>query len=432
MRWFFYNILFTIAYLIMLPNLFIRMKRRGGYRANFQERFGKYSPDVETRLGEKKRIWIHAVSVGEANLAGNIISELRCHIKDVSFVISTTSSTGRAVCEKLAQKDDVVIYLPIDFPRNVKRALKKINFDTFILVESEFWPNLIRAMNSIGKKIFLVNGRVSDKTAPNYKRLKCFFRPIFECFTLMLVQGELDKERLIAAGAPANKIKIMGSAKFDIKPIEEERIDQARANCEQSGIMASDIVVLGGSTWPGEEISIAKAWKNIANPNVKLILVPRHMERGDEVEQELATIGLKTIRRSRVKQGTETITPAEDVILMVDTTGELSALYGCSDIVIVGRSFDPNFGGQNMIEPAAMGKPVIVGPHTENFVPVMNCFKEQNAIIILDDVSKLEETLRELIASADKRMKFGLAGEKVVDSQRGSLTRSAIEILANI
>lgn len=432
MRWFFYNILFAIAYVIMLPNLFIKMKKRGGYRANFHERFGQFSPDVEKRLGEKKRIWIHAVSVGEANLAGNVIQELRQRKPEASFVISTTSSTGRAVCEKLAQPDDVVIYLPIDFPKNVCRALKKINFDTFILVESEFWPNLIRAMKKHGKKLFLVNGRVSDKTAPNYKRLKCFFQPVFECFTLMLVQGELDKERLVAAGAEPEKIKVMGSVKFDIKPVAEEAISQAKAVCAAAGIEQTDMVVIGGSTWPGEELALAQAWKNLAQPNVKLILVPRHMERGDEVERELAEIGVKTIRRSRMKQGTETITPAEDTILMVDTTGELSSLYMCSDIVIVGRSFEPNFGGQNMIEPAAMGKPVIVGPHTENFVPVMKYFNENNAMLVLSNASMIEETLRELIVSSKKREEFGSKAKAVVDAQRGTLTRSAIEIIANM
>lgn len=432
MRWFFYNILFAIAYTLMLPKFFIRMKKRGGYRANFHERFGRFSPEVEKRLGEKKRIWIHAVSVGEANLAGNVIQELRQRMPDASFIISTTSSTGRAVCEKLAQPDDVVIYLPVDFPSHIRRALPKINFDTFILTESEFWPNLIRALKKQNKKLFLVNGRVSDKSAPNYKRLKYFFGPVFDCFNVMLVQGVLDKERLIAAGAKEEKIKVMGSVKFDIKPISDELLAQAKTTCSTAGIKGDDIVILGGSTWPGEELALAQAWKNIAQPNVKLILVPRHMERGDEVERELATIGVRTIRRSRMKQGAETITPAEDTVLMVDTTGELSSMYYCADIVLVGKSFDPNVGGQNMIEPAAIGKPVIVGPHTENFVPAMNCFKANNALLILSDISELEGTLRELISSPEKRKEYGVTAKSVVDSQRGSLERSAIEIIANM
>lgn len=432
MRWFFYNILFAIAYTIMLPKFFIRMKKRGGYRANFHERFGKFSPEVEKRLGEKKRIWIHAVSVGEANLAGNVIRELRERIPGVSFIISTTSSTGRAVCEGLAQQDDVVIYLPVDFPSHIRRSLPKINFDTFILTESEFWPNIIRAMKKQGKKLFLVNGRVSDKSAPNYKRLKYFFAPVFDCFTLMLVQGELDKQRLIAAGAKEEKIKVMGSVKFDIKPVSDELLSRAKATCAEAGINEDDLVILGGSTWPGEELALAQAWKNIAMPNVRLILVPRHMERGDEVERELATIGVRTIRRSRTKQGVETIKPAADTVLMVDTTGELSSMYYCADIVVVGKSFAPNVGGQNMIEPAAIGKPVIVGPHTENFVPVMNSFNANNAIKVLSDISELEGELREFIASTEKREALGAAAKAVVDSQRGSLERSAIEIIAKL
>ena len=211
MRWFLYNVLFAIGYTLMLPKFFLRMRKRGGYRADFGQRLGRFAPEVAARLAEKPRVWIHAVSVGEANLAGAVLRELRRVAPGESFIISTTSSTGHAVCEKLAGPDDVLIYLPVDFPHIVRRALKGIDAKALVLTESEFWPNLIRACHRRDIPVILVNGRVSDRSAPRYRRLRCFFAEVFDCFAAMLVQSELDRQRLLAAGAPADRVRVAGS-----------------------------------------------------------------------------------------------------------------------------------------------------------------------------------------------------------------------------
>ena len=229
MRWILYNVLFAIAYAAMMPKFLLRMKKRGGYRAHFAERFGRYDPVTARRLAEKPRVWVHAVSVGEANLAGQVLAELRRRDPAASFVLSTTSSTGRAVCERLVGPDDVCVYLPLDFPPCVRRALRAANVRAMVLVEAELWPNLLRALRRRGVPILLANGRISDRSAPGYRRLRFFFGPVLRLFDALLVQSELDRDRLLAAGAPADRTRVTGSIKFDVAPPAPEKIARARA-----------------------------------------------------------------------------------------------------------------------------------------------------------------------------------------------------------
>lgn len=435
MRWFFYNILFAIGYTLMLPKFIGRMRKRGGYKADFGQRLGKFAPEIAARLSEKPRIWVHAVSVGEANLAGTVLNELRRLAPQESFIISTTSSTGHAVCEKFTTPDDVLIYLPIDFPHVVRRSLRIINAKALILTESEFWPNLIRALNRKHIPILLVNGRISDRSAPRYKKLKFFFAPVLKCFSALLVQSEIDGERLLDAGAPAEKIKVMGSVKFDVPLLADSARAIALQTLATAGIEpATHTILLGASTWPGEEVALVEAWDYArrASPNLRLVLVPRHMERGNEVEKALNEAGFSCLRRSRMKVGTEKTLPSADTILMVDTTGELFALCAMADIVFVGKTLDPNIGGQNMIEPASFGKAVIVGPHTENFAAVMNVFRREHSILEIADAKALVKVVADFATDQPARRELGARALTVVDQQRGALARSAEVILAEL
>ena len=435
MRWFLYNILFAIGYTLMLPKFILRMRKRGGYRADFGQRLGRFSPETAARLAEKPRLWVHAVSVGEANLAGSLLRELRRLAPQASFILSTTSSTGHAICEKLVGPDDVLIYLPIDFPHIVRRSLKIINAQALILTESEFWPNLIRTCKQRHIPVMLVNGRVSDRSAPRYEKLKCFFRDVFSCFSTLLVQSELDRSRLLLAGASPDKVHVMGSVKFDVPPLADSAREVARQTLAAAGITPfTDTILMGGSTWPGEEVALVKAW-NVARqntPGLRLVLVPRHMERGNEVEKELQEAGFSCMRRSRMKANAEFVKPSPDSILMVDTTGELFALYALADIVFVGKTLDPNIGGQNMIEPASFGKAVIVGPHTENFAAVMDLFRTGNGLHEIAQASELDKVVSTLAADPAARTALGERAKAVVESQRGALTRSAQAILTEL
>ena len=431
MRWILYNVLFAVAYLAMMPKFLLRMKKRGGYRAHFAERFGRYDPETARRLAEKPRVWVHAVSVGEANLAGTILKELRRRDPAASFVLSTTSSTGRAVCEKLVGPDDVCVYLPLDFPPCVRRALRAANVRAMVLVEAELWPNLLRALHRRGVPLLLANGRISDRSAPGYRRLRLFFGPVLRLFDALLVQSELDRDRLLAAGAPADRVRVTGSVKFDIAPPAPERLDRARATLACAGISADrDTVLLGGSTWPGEELALARAWRDAlpSRPDARLVLVPRHFERAAEAAAELEAAGFRVLRRSLAAEGAPP--PPADTVLLVDTTGELFALYAVADLVFVGKTLDPNEGGQNMIEPASLGRATIVGPRTENFKPVMEVFRKAGAVLEVPDAAALSREVSRLLSDDAARAALGARAAAAVEGSRGALARTCDAIEA--
>ena len=426
MRWILYNVLFAAAYAAMMPKFLRRMKKRGGYRAHFSERFGRYEPDVARRLAEKPRIWVHAVSVGEANLAGTIVKELRRRDPSAAFVLSTTSSTGRAVVERLAGPDDVAIYLPLDFPRCVRRAVAAANVRALVLAESEFWPNLLRALHRKGVPLVLANGRVSDRSAPGYRRLRFFFGPVFRLFDALLVQSELDRDRLVAAGAPAEKTEITGSVKFDVEPPSPEALERARGVLAAAGVAPGrDTVLLGGSTWPGEEAALAAAWRPLAaaDPGLKLVLVPRHAERAGEVASELAAAGFAVRRASGAAAPAAPAGAPE--ILLVDLTGVLFPLYAFADLVFVGKTLAPNEGGQNMIEPCSLGKAVVCGPHVENFAPAMAALRAAGAVVEVADAASLASGIARLVSDPGERAALGRRALAAVAASRGALAKTA-------
>ena len=217
MRWWLYNVLFAVAYVVMLPHFLLRMKRRGGYRSRMGDRFGRYPADVLTRLQQMQgAVWIHAVSVGEVYVAGQMMRAMRARELGLRFVFSTTSSTGWREAEKQVGPEDVLVYNPLDFPLCVRRALAAIRPRALILTESEIWPTLIRACHRRGVPLFLINARVSDRSAPGYRRLRFWFGPVLRTFTAILAQSEADKQRLVDAGADPERITVTGSFKFDV------------------------------------------------------------------------------------------------------------------------------------------------------------------------------------------------------------------------
>lgn len=435
MRWIIYNFFFAIGYALMTPHFLLRMKKRGGYRAHFGERFGRYDEETARRLGEKPRVWIHAVSVGEANIAKQFVVAMRKQDPSFSCILSTTSSTGRAEIDKIVGPDDVAIYFPLDFLPCVRRCLDTVNAKALLITETEFWPNILRSAKRRGIPLMLLNGRVSDHSAPKYRKLKFFFGPALSCFDTLLAQSDMDRERLIAAGAPADRVLVTGSVKFDITPPPAEKIEKAKETLAIADVVPGrDTILLGGSTWPGEELAMLAAWRGVRqqHPTTRLVICPRHFEKGAEIAQALEKAGATVIRRSLVKPDDPKpeINPqsAEPPVLLVDTTGELFALYSQADIVFVGKTLDPHIGGQNMIEPASFGKAVICGPHTENFKPVMSIFRKADAIREVADADELSKAVRELLDDPEARSRMGVNADRTVNASRGALAQSVAAI----
>jgi 3-deoxy-D-manno-octulosonic-acid transferase len=429
MKWIIYNALFAVGYTLMLPRFLVRMLRRGGYAAGFGERFASYGPDTAGRLAGGGRVWVHAVSVGEMFVALRIIDGLRRRQPELRFVISTTTSTGHRMAAERKGAEDVLIYYPLDFPVIVRRALRLIRPAAIVLVETEIWPNMVLAAAREGIPVVLVNGRISDRSLRGYRLMRWFLRDVFEPMTALVVQSDEDKRRFELVGAPAGKVFVAGSAKFDdaFVDVPEETIGALR---RVTGIPEGTSVLVGGSTWEGEERILAGVYASLlrAWPGLRLVLVPRHAERRRAAERAVAKAGLRCRRRSLLGGGEPAGPLGAGEVLLVDSTGELKAFYAMASVIFVGKSLTSK-GGQNMIEAARFGKPVIVGPHTGNFRSVVAEFKAADAIIEVATESGLEQAVRNMLADGTRRNQFGGRARKVVERNRGAVERTVARIL---
>ena len=422
MKWIFYNVLFAIAYAAMMPAFILRMKRRGGYRARMGDRFARYPEPLGFPQGA---VWIHAVSVGEVQVAGQLMRAMRAADPALRFVFSTTSSTGWRTAEREVTAEDVLIYNPFDFPRIVRRALDQIRPRAVILTETEIWPNFIRETARRGIPIFLANARISDRSAPRYRALRWFFGEVFRCFTKIYVQSDLDAERLAAAGADRSSMEVTGSFKFDVAKRRPEK------EAELRGWIGGGRILLGGSTWPGEDEMLLRLYGDLP-ADVKLVIAPRHFEKADAVEANIGRAGFRCERRSRA--GADSPCAADDgrrTVYLADTTGELMGLFGIASASFVGKSLCAH-GSQNMIEPCLCGVPTVVGPYTENFRPVMSDLLAADAIIQAKDEPEVRRTLTSFFSDAGESAAAAL-GERAraaVERRKGVTDRCARDMLS--
>ena len=425
MRWILYNVVLFLAMVVTLPHYYLKMKRRGGYRKNFGDRFGRYGAETKARLGEGGAILVHAVSVGEVAVADQFIRAFRQANPGQRFVVSTTSSTGWKEAVKRLPPEDVVVYNPLDLPGFVKRALDAIRPAAFILVETEIWPNLIRECARRAIPVCLVNGRLSDRTAPTYRRLRFIFGPALRCIRMLQVQSELDKERYLAAGADPASALVTGSFKFDVARRNPEKEAMAGKLLQALDFAGGRRILLGASTWEGEEKLLAECYRNLRaqHPDLRLVLVPRHMERAPAVADELRALGLNPVRKSDLDAGrAETKALGADDVLVVDTTGEIMGFFPYASVCVVGRTFCSK-GGQNMIEPCLCGVATVVGPETQNFRPVMADLLASEALVQVPSASALEPELGRLLGDAEARAALGARAEKAVLARRGAVNR---------
>lgn len=435
MRWLVYNVCFSIAYIFMAPHFLLRMRKRGGYRANFGQRFGRYSDETLAKLAALHEdgtapVWIHAVSVGEVFVAGQMMRSLREHDPKIRFVLSTTSSTGWKQAEGQVAPQDALIYCPLDFPGAVRRALDAIRPRAFILTESELWPNLIRAVAKRSIPIYLINARVSDRSAPGYRRLRLWFGPALRSFTRIMAQSGLDRDRLVAAGANPETIDVTGSFKFDVARRNPEKEQSVAAVLSRLDMGKDRVLLMGGSTWPGEEAILLGIYKRLSpsHPDLRLVIVPRHFERGAEVEADILKAGFECIRKSALDKGAEPGAIGANAVLLADTTGEMMGFYGNADIAFVGKSITEH-GAQNMIEPCLCGAATLVGPNTENFRPVMADLLSSEALMQVADATELETAIADLLDNPSKREAFGNRARAAVESRKGVVDRCARKIL---
>ena len=340
-----YNALFTIFFWLSSPYYFLKMWRRGNWREGFSQRFGRYSSKVKQAVTNRHVLWIHAVSVGEVNICTHLIRALEARLPNLKIVVSTTTSTGMAELTRKLPSHIQKVYYPIDRRAYVLRAIASIHPEAIVLVEAEIWPNFLWRARELKIPTFLVNARLSERSYRGYRLFGALFRALFAGFTGIGCQNDDDAERLRKLGCRPEAIHVVGNLKFDAAKLEERRVLDVPGLLRQLGFSPSTKLLVGGSTHAGEEAILGDIYMRLRKefPDLRLIMVPRHFERGKEVGRELSGRGVKFAFRSSLTAHTQ-YEPGELDCLLVNTTGELRYFYEHATVIFVGKSLTAEGG----------------------------------------------------------------------------------------
>lgn len=414
-----YNLFSLVALLPVLGYHYYRSVSRGRSPA-FGERFGLYPRDYLARIAGRQVIWLHAVSVGESIAARPLLKTLRSRYPGHAIVISTTTETGRSIAVTFHEQD-LCIYFPFDFLPAVRAALDSIRPSIVIIMETEIWPNFTREARLRSIPVILANGRISDRSYSRYLSLSWFFRHPLGLFSRLCMQTETDRERIVAIGAPVENSEVSGNLKYDI-PYRHVSLEERADLRRQHGLPLDRIVLVAGSTHPGEEEHVIRTFRNLVAEGapLSLVLVPRHPERAEAVEKVLENEGV-TSRRSSELAGTS-VPLADNEVLLVDAVGQLMNLYALADLAFVGGSLVPT-GGHNLLEPASVGIPSLFGPHMTNFREIAGLVLHYGAGVQVPAPSGLTESCRALVASPDLRRVLGQNGLKLMRDRSGATER---------
>ncbi len=414
------NFCYLIAALLYAPVLLYQMVFQGKNRRGWRERFGH----VAERTGPQRCVWIHAVSVGEVNAARALVQQIRNTSSDVEIVISSTTDTGFARARVLFPDVRVFRY-PLDFSWVVRRVLRRIRPTLIVLVEMEVWFNLATMAARRGVKVCVVNGRFTERSSRRFGLIAPFVRPMFRSLCWVGAQDQRIAERFIRAGVPPERVEIVSSLKWDTATIAKQ-VPGQQDLADALGIRRDRRLIVLGSSGPGEEELFIEACDRLPVElnDTQLAIVPRKPERFGEVARLIERRGRECFRRSQLPDGSlpPTNTSGRGVILG-DTMGELRKFYSLSDVVMVGRSMVP-MGGSDPMEVAALGKPIIVGPHTENFADPVARLKQADAMCTADSIEDLSRKLGDILADPELRQGMGERARKVVRENQGATART--------
>jgi 3-deoxy-D-manno-octulosonic-acid transferase len=412
-----YSILLTVGFILALPWFLWKGRSTGKYLRTFRERLGRLP--VYLNVDGDRSIWIHAVSVGEVLAARPLVPALRERFPNHRLFLSTTTMTGNAVAKKSVRGVDGLFYTPFDFPWPVRRALDILNPSLLVLVETEIWPNLIHEARRRGTRVALANGRISPRSFPRYLRVRRLLASVLPEIDLFLMQGETHAERILAMGAPPERVVVAGNLKFDA--VEPGKLPERLARLIQGGRAPRPLWV-AGSTVGGEEELVLSAFHRVRErvPQARLLVAPRHPERFAAVPPLVEAAGFRCLRRSALD-------PAawrDGEVLLLDSLGELAQVYALASVVFVGGSLVPS-GGHNILEPAVAGKAVVVGPHMDNFQEIADQFRSESALVQVASADDLGREVSALLLDEERCRALGARARALVGRNRGAVRRTA-------
>ena len=416
-----YSVLIVALFLVVSPYLLYQALRYRKYVANLPQRLG-YLP-VSFNLDGDESVWIHAVSVGEVLAARALLPELRERYPRLRLFLSTTTISGQQIARDNLQLVDDIFYFPVDLGFIVSRTLRIVRPRLFIMMETEIWPNLLRACHRAGVKTVLVNGRISSRSYPRYRLARPFVRRVLRHVDRFCAQSDESARRLIDIGAEPDRVTVTGSLKFDSLELPgSASAARGRSRVLRYFRMSSERpVIIAASTLKGEEQPVLDAFQRIraTRPNALLVIAPRKPERFDEVERLACRGGWNVARRTELRVDAE---PRCDVVVL-DTMGELAQLYQIATVVFVGGSL-VNAGGHNILEPAVFGRPIVFGPFMQNFAEIARAFLDNAAAIQVQTPGELETVLRELLGDPVRRAGLGAAAQALIEANRGARTKT--------
>lgn len=431
-----YNIAYSFALLLLSPVIVYRAVRHGRYRRGLREKLLGLLPTTagkKDQTGQKPTVWFHAVSVGEVLQLPKLIAEFQTATKQqFQPVVTTSTDTGYDLAvERFPELK--VTWFPLDFTWAVKTAVSRIRPAAVVLVELELWPNFLRTCRQMQIPTSVINARISERSFKGYSRFPWIFRPVFQGLNLAVAQSDTYAKRLIQLGCPVDSVVVSGNIKFD--GVVTDR-DNSKTNAlkEILGLKPNDIVFLAGSTQATEEAIALDAWDAAKTnfPNLRIILVPRHKERFQEVANLVRERGYPLVQRSTLNQHANLLSESPDYqpVILIDTIGELSAAWGLANIAFVGGSFG-NRGGQNMLEPAAYGAAVTFGPNTKNFRDIVKRLLDDDAALQLEHPRDLTITLQQLLNDEGRCQQLGQNAGTCVQRQQGAI-RTTIQKLCEL
>lgn len=420
--YFFYNLLVNALFLIALPYLLIQIVFSGKSRGMFLQKLGFVPREVGANSKGEPRIWIHAVSMGEVSAVHPLVKELRARYPRGAILLSTTTASGIQIARERVTEADAIFFFPFDVPFILRRLLRRIRPGLFILAETEIWPNALRLAKKAGARTLLVNGRISERSFPRYRKTRFFWTSVLDNLDRLSMIRVLDGERVIVMGANPVHVFVNGNCKFDqaALSIVPAHADEMRKLLE---LKETDRVFVAGSTHEGEEEAVVQAFLTMRekHPDLILILVPRHIDRVPRVEKILTQRGLPDyILRSRLHPGGR----MGKTVVLWDTFGELFKVYAIATLVFCGASLVPK-RGQNILEPAAWGKTVLYGPSMEDFMDAKELLESCQAGITVRSAAELAEKGRYLLDHPQELANRGKFGREAVLTSQGATRRNA-------
>lgn len=419
-----YNIVALLLVVLALPVFVFRMFHESGFKERLRQSFGFLPKEALEPVAKKDCIWLHAASVGEIVAASPIVKEFRRELPEYPILVSVVTASGYTMAKRIIKDADSIIYFPLDLPLLSASVVKKIMPRVFLPVETELWPNFLKAARLYNIPVMMVNGRISDKSVKRYRYLRGVLTDMIGTVVKFCMQSSIDAQYIIKLGADPQRVIVTGNTKFDQTYTDVTETDKQRL-LQEMGLNPDQPILLAGSTHKGEEEVLFEAFKMVKAqfPTVRLVLAPRDIMRTDEIIQIAASYDLLAKRRTLLQHQSGD----DHQVVILDTIGELGKVYSIGDIIFVGGSLVPR-GGHNILEPAAHGKPIIIGPHMYNFKDTYALFSARNACLTVKDARELAQKTLDILNNHSLRQAMADETLAIIKENRGAAHESALHL----